>query len=81
MTWNENKTSLTDWGSAPTVIEPVRGNVTFRSIEPVENVEAIPLDGAGRRIGQSIRARMNNDGFIIPIGEPATTWYLLRIKR
>ena len=81
MTWNENRTSLTDWGSAPTVIEPVKGDVTIRSIEPVENVEAIPLDGAGKRIGRSIRARMNDDGFIITIGEPATTWYLVRIKR
>jgi hypothetical protein len=81
MTWNENRTSLTDWGSVPTVIEPVKGSVTIRNIGRAENVEAIPLDGAGKRIGQSIRARMNNDGFIITIGEAATTWYLVRIKR
>lgn len=81
MTWKENRTSLSDWGLAPTVIGPVKGSVTVRNIKPAENVEALPLDGAGRRIGQSIRARMLADGFVIPIGEPATTWYHVRIQR
>jgi hypothetical protein len=81
MTWNEDRTSLSDWGSAPTVIEPVRANVTVRNIKPAENAEAIPLDGAGKRIGRSIRARMLDNGFEIPIGEVATPWYLVRIRR
>jgi hypothetical protein len=81
MTWNEKRTSLLSWGSAPTVIEPVSASVTFRNVEPAENIETIPLNGAGRRIGQPIKARMLADGFVIPIGEPATTWYLIRIKR
>jgi hypothetical protein len=81
MTWNEKRTSLLSWGSAPTVIEPVRASVTVRKVEPAENIEAIALDGAGRKIGQPIKAQMLADGFVIPIGEPATTWYLVRIKR
>ena len=81
MTWNEKRTSLLSWGSAPTVIEPVRASVTVRNIEPAESVQAIPLNGAGRRIDQPIKAQMLADGFVIPIGEPATTWYLVRIKR
>jgi len=81
MTWNQDRTSLTDWGSAPTVIEPVNGSVTFRNIRKAKNVEAVPLDGAGKRMGQSIQVKMLDDGFEIPIGEPATTWYLVRIRR
>jgi hypothetical protein len=81
MAWNEKRTSLPSWGSAPTVIEPVRASVTVRSVKPVKNVEAIPLDGAGRSMGQSIQAQMLADGFVIPIGEPATTWYLVKIQR
>jgi hypothetical protein len=81
MTWNENRTSLSNWGSAPTVIEPVRGDVTFRNIKPAENVQVVPLDGAGRKMSQSIQTRMLDDGFAIPIGEPATPWYLVRIQR
>jgi hypothetical protein len=81
MTWNEKRTSLLSWGSAPTVIEPVRGSLIVRNVKSVENVEVVPLDGAGRKIGQSIQARMLADGFVIPIGELATTWYLVKIQR
>ncbi len=81
MTWNEDRTSLSNWGSAPTVIEPVKGSVTLRNIGPAEHVEAVPLNGAGKKIGQSIQAQVVADGFEIPIGEPATTWYLVRIQR
>lgn len=81
MTWNEDKTSLSNRGSAPTVIEPVKGSVTLRNIRRAEHVEAVPLNGAGKRMGESIRARVVADGFEIPIGEPATPWYLVRIQR
>ena len=81
MTWNEDRTSLSNWGSAPTVIEPVKGSVTLRNIRGAEHVEVVPLNGAGKRMGESIRARVVADGFEIPIGEPATPWYLVRIQR
>jgi hypothetical protein len=81
MTWNEKRTSLISWGTAPTVIEPVKASITIRNVKPADNVEAIPLDGAGRKIGQPIKARMLADGFVISVGEPATTWYLIRIQR
>jgi len=81
MTWNDDRTSLSDWGSEPTVIEPVSGGVTLRNIRPAEYVEAVPLNGAGKRMGRSIRARVVADGFEIPIGQTATLWYLVRIQR
>jgi len=81
MIWNEKRTSLIDWGSAPTVIEPVKGSVTLRNIMAAEHIEAVPLNGAGRRMGDSIPARVIENGFVIPIGEYATTWYLVKIKR
>lgn len=81
MTWNEDRTSLSDWGSEPTVIEPVRGSVTLRNIGPTECIEAVPLNGSGKRMGQPIPAQKVADGFEIPIGELATPWYLVRIQR
>ena len=81
MAWNEDRTFLSNWGSAPIVIEPVKGSVTLRNIKWAEHVEAVPLNGAGKRMGESIRARVVEDGFEIPIGEPATPWYLVRIRR
>ena len=32
MKWNEKRTSLTDWGTAPTVIEPVTGTIMLRGL-------------------------------------------------
>ncbi len=80
MTWNENRTSLSNWGSVPTVIEPVRGKVILRDLEPTQQIETIPLDGAGKALGYTVSAHVKGD-FIFPIGEQATTWYLVRIQR
>jgi len=81
MTWNENRTSLSSWGSAPTVIEPVKGKVVLRNLEPSQRIETTPLDGAGKALGHSVSAQSIKGGFILPIGEPATVWHLVRIQR
>ena len=61
--------------------DEVKGSVTLRNIGRAENIEAVPLNGAGERMGDSIPARVVEDGFEIPIGEPATPWYLVSIRR
>jgi hypothetical protein len=80
MIWNENRTSLSNWGSTPTVIEPVIGKVILRNLEPSQQIETIPLDGAGKALGHTVSAHVKGD-FILPIGEQATMWYLVRIQR
>jgi hypothetical protein len=81
MIWNESRTSLSDWGTAPTVIEPVRGNVVLRNLEPLQRIEVIPLDGAGGALTNPIGAHSDNGGVAFQIGQPATVWYLIRIQR
>jgi hypothetical protein len=81
MTWNENRSSLSSWGSAPTVIEPVRGKVILRNLEPLQQIEIIPLDGEGKALGYTVFAHGTKGDFILSIGEQATTWYLIRIQR
>ncbi|UCG57579.1 MAG: hypothetical protein JSU70_22275 [Phycisphaerales bacterium] len=81
MKWNQKRTSLLDWGIEPTVIEPVKGKVTLRDIAEVSSIEVILLDGAGRPLGPSIAARKVAGGYEMQLGEPATTWYLIRIER
>ncbi|MBL0158004.1 MAG: hypothetical protein IPP47_13020 [Bryobacterales bacterium] len=51
MQWNQARTSLTEWGAAPTLIEPVRGAITLRNLAAAQSVEVQPLDGAGRALG------------------------------
>ena len=81
MKWNEKRTSLVSWGTVPTVIEPVTGEVMLRDLKPYKNAKAIPLDGAAKPIGQSIKLKKSARNIGIAVGEPATTWYLIRIER
>jgi hypothetical protein len=81
MIWNEKSTSLSNWGSAPTVIEPVRGKVALRNLEPLKRIEIIPLDGAGKARESSVSVQGVNGDFVLQIGQPSTIWYLVRIQR
>jgi hypothetical protein len=81
MTWNENRTSLSNWGSAPTVIEPVKGKVILRNLEPAKAIVVIPLNGAGEASSNTSSSQNIKAGLEVSIGEPATTWYLARIER
>ena len=81
MTWNEKRTSLSDWGAAPTVIEPVKGKVILRNLEPLQRIEIIPLDGAGKALQDPVGAHKVKADYVLQIGQPATVWYLVRIQR
>ena len=81
MRWNDKRTSLQDWGAAPTVIEPVSGAVVLRNLEGARQVEAVPLDGAGRPLGKPITAEKTAAGWRIAIGDPATPCYVVRVGR
>jgi hypothetical protein len=81
MIWNENRTTLSDWGSEPTVIEPVRGKIFLRNLEPARQVGLTPLDGAGKPMSHSIIAQKREGDFELVVGDHVTTWYLIRIRR
>ncbi|UCD49438.1 MAG: hypothetical protein JSW27_18135 [Phycisphaerales bacterium] len=81
MKWNEDRTSLEDWGSAPTAIEPVRGTVTLQNLTPFARIEVIPLDSAARPLFPSIPIETTSDGCRTAIGKLATPWYLVRVRR
>jgi len=85
--WNARRTMWGDgpetkgWGTGPTLIEPVTGWLTLRDLDGAVRVELIPLNGAARPIGKPIRAKLVEEGFEIPLGDPATTWYLVRVTK
>jgi cold shock CspA family protein len=81
MIWNEKRTTLSDWGSAPTVIEPVKGEIVLRNMEPAQRIEAVALDGGGKPLGGSVSSRAVKGDFTLSVGDKATTWYLIRIQR
>ena len=81
MIWDDKRTSLSDWGGPPTVIEPVEGKVILRNLEPLRRLEIIPLDGAGKAQSMPTTVRSTNGELVLQIGSPATVWHLIRIER
>ncbi len=79
--WNEKRTSLEKWGAEPTVIEPVRGRIVLRGLAAARRLEAQPLDGAGRPLGEPAAAASTADGWEFAIGTTPTTWYVLEVAR
>jgi hypothetical protein len=81
MQWNEKRTSLTDWGKAPSRIEPVEGTIVLRSLAKAAAVTATPLDGAGKALAAPVAARQSEEGWAFAVGAPATVWYAIEVKR
>ena len=81
MVWNNAHTGLAQWGTAPTLIEPVEGKLMLRGLDGAMGVAVQPLDGAGRPLGKAIAATHNGDVWQVPLGTPATTWYAVTVER
>ena len=80
--WNADRTRTAQQGGAPSLIEPVTGTVTLRALSGrVRSVSAVALDGAGKAFGAPIVAKRTPAGWVLPIGAPVTTWYLVRVER
>ena len=80
--WNAERTRVAQQGGPPSLVEPVTGSITLRALSGrVRAVSATALDGAGKAIGAPIPARRTAAGWVLPIGAPVTTWYLVRVER
>jgi hypothetical protein len=80
MTWNARRSVTTEWGTAPSLIEPVTGWLQFHDLVGVVGLTATPLDGAAKPL-PTIDGRLLENGWELPIGNPATTTYLIRVYR
>ncbi len=81
MEWNADRTSLNNWGAAPTRIEPLSGTVIIEGLRGAEAIEVMPLDYRGQTLGTTFRASRSEDGWRIDLGAPATPWLLLKVVR
>jgi hypothetical protein len=75
MRWNDRRSSLSEWGGPPTLIEQVVGRITLRGLYRAQSVSAQPLDGSGQPMGDAIRAEKKAEGWKIQLGKTVTTWY------
>ncbi|MGA2501570.1 MAG: hypothetical protein ABSH20_27840, partial [Tepidisphaeraceae bacterium] len=76
MKWNEKRTTLESWGTAPTRIEPIAGKIMLSGIEASE-LTVQPLDGAGRPLGKVVKLARAADGTFTLTPSEATVWYVL----
>ncbi len=81
MVWNAKRTSLEKWGTAPVRIEPVLGRVTLTGLDAAGGVTAQPLDGAGQPLGQPLALKRDGNDWTLELGQPATTWFAIAVKR
>lgn len=79
--WNARRTLVTNWGTAPTLIEPVTGYIQLKDLDGAIAVFAQPLDGSARPIGGPIKGKMIEPGWEIEVGTPAAASYLIRVAR
>lgn len=79
--WNEDRTQLQKWGTAPTLIEPVVGELVLRNLAPARKVTVAALDGRGQRIGEPAIAKKTSEGWQFTLGSQVTTWYEIKIER
>ncbi len=79
--WNSSRTSLDNWGTPPTCIEPVAGTVVLHDLAVADSISAQPLDAAGHPAGDSIPLTANGTNWELPLGTPPTTWYALTVSR
>jgi hypothetical protein len=80
MRWNEKRTSLTDWGRAPKLIEPIAGTVVLRQLDAARRVVAQPLDGGGQPTGPAIVAEASGQDWRLRVGGPVTPWYVVLVS-
>lgn len=80
MEWNDRRSVTREWGTAPSLIEPVTGWLQFRDLVGVVGITATPLDGAARPL-PAVKGRLLENGWELPIGGTPTTSYLIRVHR
>ena len=80
-TWNDTKTALREYGTSPTMIEPVKGQVVLRNMTDARRVTISALNGSGHRMGQPVAAKQTQDGWQIQLGDAVTTWYEIDVER
>jgi hypothetical protein len=79
--WNSAGTDVTSFGTAPTLVEPVKGTMTLLGLEGARAVRVQPLDGAGQPLGELIDARISGGMWGFSLGSVTTTWYEIRVER
>jgi len=81
MDWDEHRFNVTEWGTAPTRIEVIKGWLLLKNIEGALGVQVTPLDGAGRPLPIVQGRLLAEGGWEVQIGQVPATSYLIKVIR
>jgi hypothetical protein len=79
--WNSAGTAVTAFGTAPTLIEPVRGMLVLRGLKGARAILLQPMDGAGQPLGPALKVGASGGEWRLSLGRVATTWYEVIVSR
>jgi hypothetical protein len=79
--WKEDGQTLAEWGHGPVIIEPVTGTITLDHLNEVKSAHVQALSATGKSMNAAVPVTMTKTGCQITVGDPATTWYLIELKR
>ena len=76
--YNDNQTSLVDWGELPYEIEHVVGTFFLTDLVNPGTLKVSSLNGAGQKVGKSqfVNFKTGKEARI-KVGKEATVWYLI----
>jgi len=77
----EDGKTLAEWGWGPVLIEPVTGTIALRQLDGVKSVHCQPLSAEGRPVGKPGLATNSKTGWVLQLGAPATTQWLIEVQR
>ena len=80
MVWDARRANVTDWGTAPTRIEVIKGWLLLKNIEGALAMVVTPLDGAGQPL-PVLQGRLLEAGWEIEIGKVPATSYVIKVIR
>jgi len=81
MKWNDDRTTLLDWGNEPMVIEPVQGQITLKNLNAFRKIDVVPLNSGAKPLAPAVDTDFTTTEARIRIGRPPTCWYLIRLHR
>jgi hypothetical protein len=81
MVWDARRANVTNWGTAPTRIEVIKGWLLLKNIEGALAVQVTPLDGAGQPLPVVQGRLLAEGGWEIEIGQVPATSYLIKVIR
>lgn len=81
MKWNEERNSIgADWGTGPTLINPVNAIIRLPVSELLGAPKVYSLDGTGKRTGE-VEVEIKDAQYVIAIGgKYKTLWYELSVE-